>query len=206
VQAFLSVKGWDGQPVSTSFQFNNYRRWLESKVAGLDKPVRVINCTEGGAYIQNMEHMTLAEAKAQLDAQPLDVDGVLDATLAAFDSRKQKKLLAAQISRMQRALNAAVAEVARCETLLTQLRTKPAAFKNLDKFEKRLRAALAQAPFITAWSSVECEEARRMCANAKSLEDTILASRTLYSVIRKSAQAARPLLNETLDYIRGHAA
>jgi hypothetical protein len=206
VQAFISVKGWDGQPVSTSFQFNNYRRWLEHKVGSLEKPLRVINCTEGGAYIQNMEHMTLAEAKAQLGNEPLDVDGTLDAALAGFDKKKQKKLLEAQISRMQKALNASVAEVTRCETLLTQLRTKPGAFKNLDKFEKRLRAALAQAPFITAWSSIECEEARRLCANAKSLEDTVSASRTLYNVIRKSAQAARPLLNETLQYVREHGA
>lgn len=206
VQSFLSVKGWDGQPVATSFQFNNYRRWLENKVGTLEKPVRVINCTEGGAYIQNMEHMTLAEAKAGLGSEPLDVGGTLDRALAAFDRRKQKKLLEAQVTRMQKALNSAVAEVGRCETLLTQLRTKPGAFKNLDKFEKRLRAALAQAPFITAWSSLECEEARRMCANAKSLEDTLSASRTLYNVIRKSAHAARPLLGETLEYVREHGA
>ena len=203
VQAFVSVRGWDGQPIFTSFQFNNYRRWLEKKIGSLQGSVQVLNCTEGGAYIQNMDHLTLAEATARLPVEPLDVDAVLDGTLAEFDRRKQKKQLEGQVSKMQKALNTAVAEVGRCETLLTQLRTKPAAFKNLDKFEKRLRAALAQAPFITAWANLEVESAQRMCANAKSLEDTVTASRTLYSVVRKSAFAARPLLSETLQYVRG---
>jgi hypothetical protein len=203
VQPFLSVRGWDGNPISTSFQFNNYRRWLESKVRSLDGGTRVLNCTEGGAFIEHMEHMTLAEATASLTPEPLDVDAVLDGVLAGFDRKKQRKSVEGQVARMQKALNTAVAEVESCERLLKQLRTKPTAFKNLDKVEKRLRAALAQAPFITAWSNLEVEAAQRMCANAKSLEDTVSASRTLYSVIRKSAHAARPLLSETQDYVRG---
>jgi hypothetical protein len=149
-----------------------------------------------------MEHMTLMDAVAQLDRTPLGAGAVLDGALAAFDRRKQKKLVEAQISRMQKALNSALAEVSRCEALLFQLRTRPVAFANLDKCEKRLRAALTQAPFITAWANLEVEAAQRICANAKSLEDTVTASRALYAVVRKSAQAARPILNETLQYVR----
>lgn len=206
VQSFLSVRGWDGQPVYTSLQFDNYRRWLEAKVAELGGAVRVINCTEGGAYIQNMEHMTLAQAAAGLATAPLDVGAVLDAAQAAFDRRKHKKLLETQIVRMQKALNSADAEVTRCETLASQLRTKPVAFKQLDKEEKKLRASLAQAPFVSAWSGPEIEAAQRCCANATSLEDTVTASRALYGIVRKSARAARPLLSETLQHVRGSGA
>jgi hypothetical protein len=201
-QSFISVRGWDGEPVFTSVQFDSYRRWLEATVADLKNSVRVINCTEGGAFIQSMEHMTLAEAAAGLDRAPIDVGAVLDRAVAAFDRRKQKKLLEALITRMQRALNGALTEIARCETLLTQLRTKPAAFRNLDKSEKRLRAALAQAAFITAWANLDVEAAQRTCANAKSLEDTVSASRALYAIVTRSALAVRPILNGTLQYVR----
>lgn len=206
VQSFLSVRGWDGQPVYTSLQFDNYRRWLENKVAELGGSVRVVNCTEGGAYIQNMEHLTLAQASAGLGSTPLDVGAVLDRAQAAFDPRRHKKLLEAQIVRMQRALNSADAEVTRCETLVSQLRTRPVAFKQLDKEEKKLRASLAQVPFVSAWAGIEIEAAQRCCANATSLEDTIVASRTLYAIVRKSARAARPLLSETLQHVRGSGA
>lgn len=206
VQSFLRVRGWDGQPVYTSLQFDNYRRWLENRVAELAGSVRILNCTEGGAHIQNMEHLTLAQASAGLAAAPLDVDAVLDAAQATFDRRKHKKLLEAQIVRMQKALNSADAEVSRCETLAAQLRSKPVAFKQLDKEEKKLRASLAQVPFVSAWSGPEIEAAQRSCANASSLEDTITASRALYAVVRKSARAARPLLSETLQHVRGSGA
>jgi hypothetical protein len=149
-----------------------------------------------------MEHMTLAEAAVGLDRAPIDIAGVLDRAVATFDRRKQKRLLEAHITRMQRALNVALAEIARCETLLTQLRTKPAAFRNLDKSEKRLRAALSQAAFITAWANLDVEAAQRTCANAKSLEDTVSASRALYAIVKRSALAVRPILNETLQYVR----
>jgi hypothetical protein len=204
-QAFLQVPGWEGRPVFTSSQFDNYRRWLEETVAGLEHPVRVINCTEGGAHIQHMEQLSLADAVASLDLSGIDVDGVLDAALARFEARKVKKELERQVTRMQLALNQSLAEVSRCETLCRQLQKNPAAFRNLEKSEKRLRAALAQAPFVTAWASAAVEAAQRTCANATSLEDNLKASRALYSVVEDAARAARPILSETLQYVRRSA-
>jgi hypothetical protein len=201
-QMFIQVPGWDGQPVFTSVQFDNYRRWLESTVATLNPPIRVLNCTEGGAFIQSTEHMTLARAISELNPGPVDVKGVLDGVLARFEARKIKKQLERQITRMQLALNEALGEVSRCEALVGQLRTNPAAFRNLDKSEKKLRAALARAPFVTAWASADVEAAQRTTANAKSLEDTVTASRALYSVVKSSALSARPILSDTLQYVR----
>jgi hypothetical protein len=203
VQSFLTVRGWDGQPIHTSLQFDTYRRWLEKRVAELEGSVRVINCTEGGAYIQNMEHLPLAQVTEQLPAVKFDAGAILDAAVAGFEPRKQSKQLEAQIVRMQKAMNTADTEVTRCETLVSQLRARPAAFQQLDKVELKLRASLAQAPFVSAWSGLEIEAAQRSCANAKSLEDTVSASRALYGIVRRSARAARPLLSETLHAIRG---
>jgi len=205
-QHFIQVPGWHGEPVFTSVQFDNYRRWLEATTAALESKVRVLNCTEGGAYIQNMEHLPLAEALSGLSLGPLDVDGVLDQALSTFQGPKTRKQVEHQVTRMQLALNEALSEVARCETLVGRLQTDPSAFKSLDKCEKKLRAALAQAPFVTAWASTAVEAAQRTCANARSLEDTVHATRALYAVVKDSAQATRPILAETLRHIKGQRA
>lgn len=205
-QHFVQVRGWDGQPVLTSVQFDNYRRWLESTTAGLESKVRVLNCTEGGAYIQHMEHLPLAEALSGLSLEALDVEGVLDRALAAFQGPRTKKQVEHQVTRMQLALNEALSEVTRCETLVARLETDATAFKSLDKCEKKLRAALAQAPFVTAWASTAVEAARRTCANAKSLQDTVRATLALYAVVKNSAHATRPILAETLRHVKGRAA
>ena len=204
-QYFVQVRGWEGQPVSTSIQFDNYRRWLEMTVAELQGARRVINCTEGGAYIQAMEHMTLAQAKAEIELSPVDVGGVLDGALEAFDSSKMKKQVERQVARMQAALSAALADVGRCESLISKL-TDRAAFRNLEKCERKLRASLASVPFVTAWDSAAIEAARRTSANAASLEDNVRASRALYGVVKDSALKTRPILAETSRYLRGGGA
>lgn len=204
-QNFFQVRGWDGQPVYTSVQFDGYRRWLESTVVALKHSVRVVNCTEGGAYIESMEHETLAHTVASLDLAALDTAAVLDRALLTFEPRKLKKQLEVQVTRMQHALNGALAEVNRCETLLGQLRTHPAAFKKLDRSEKKMCAALASAPFVRAWASAAVEAAQRTCSNATSLEGTVRASRALYAIIKESAHEVRPILSDTLSYVRGSA-
>jgi len=202
-QHFVQVRGWDGQPVFTSVQFDNYRRWLEATTAGLQSKVRVLNCTEGGAYIQAMEHLPLAEALSGIELGPLDVEAVLDRASSSFQASKTRKQVERQITRMQLALNEALSEVARCETLVARLETEQAAFKSLEKCEKKLRAALAQAPFVTAWASTAVEAAQRTCANAQSLADNLHATRALYAVVRDSALATRPILAETLRHVKG---
>ncbi|HKO90360.1 MAG TPA: 6-hydroxymethylpterin diphosphokinase MptE-like protein [Polyangiaceae bacterium] len=201
-QHFVQVRGWDGQRVYTSVQFDNYRRWLEATTAALESRVRVLNCTEGGAYIQAMEHLPLADALNGLELGPLDVDGVLDQAYSSFQGSRTKKQVERQVTRMQHALNEALSEVARCETLVARLESDASAFKSLEKCETKLRAALAQAPFVTAWASTAVEAARRTCANATSLADNVRATRALYAVVKDSAHATRPILAETLRHVK----
>lgn len=206
VQQFIQVRGWDGEPVFTSLQFDAYRCWLESAAASVERPVRIVNCTEGGAYIQSMEHQTLARTILELDLKPIDIEGILDAAIAAFKPRKLKKPLERQIMQMQLALNSALNEASRCETLVGQLKTSSSASRNLDKSEKKMRDALIQAPFVTAWASADIDAARRTSANATSLEETVRASRVLYSVVKDSAQGARSILSDSLRHIRASGA
>lgn len=65
----LQVKDWDGNPVNTSPALNMYRKWIERRVerARRERPeLEWINATEGGAYIQGMQHMLLSEVLAEL--------------------------------------------------------------------------------------------------------------------------------------------
>lgn len=60
----LQVRDWNGNPVQTSAALDMYRRWIEKRVETAQKEtpeVEFINATEGGAYIQGMQHRKLAE-------------------------------------------------------------------------------------------------------------------------------------------------
>jgi hypothetical protein len=70
----IGVPAWDrGGLVWTSLDFNLFRYWFQEK-AGLlhaQRPITLINATEGGAFIEGFEHIPLAEAIARhLDPAP----------------------------------------------------------------------------------------------------------------------------------------
>lgn len=63
--ALLWLKGLDGKPVASKYDWVTFHQWFEKMMANLienGSSTRVINATEGGAYIEGMEHITLQEA------------------------------------------------------------------------------------------------------------------------------------------------
>lgn len=61
----LWLKGLDGKPVASRFDWVTFHQWFEKRmqdVRGEGYTQKVINATEGGAYIEGMEHMTLKDA------------------------------------------------------------------------------------------------------------------------------------------------
>jgi hypothetical protein len=68
----LEVKSWDGQgKVRTSNDFRYFKNWFE-KEGGLAVKMgkRICNCTEGGAYIENWEHLPLLDLIVSLEEVP----------------------------------------------------------------------------------------------------------------------------------------
>lgn len=61
--AVIAVKGYYGDTVNTSIQLSIFREWIERRLRMADTAgIRFINSTEGGAYIEGMEHIPLKEA------------------------------------------------------------------------------------------------------------------------------------------------
>lgn len=61
----LWLKGLDGRPVASKFDWVTFHQWFEREMICLREAgssTRVINATEGGAWIEGMEHIALKEA------------------------------------------------------------------------------------------------------------------------------------------------
>lgn len=55
---YFEVKGYDGGKVVTEHNMNIYRKWIEDVIRGR-KNIHFYNATEGGAYIEGAENITL---------------------------------------------------------------------------------------------------------------------------------------------------
>lgn len=81
----LWLKGLNGKPVPSKFDWVTFHQWFENYMEFVKKEkiqVEVINATEGGAWIEGMEHMTLAEAVERHVGDGADIDGIIEKAVA----------------------------------------------------------------------------------------------------------------------------
>ncbi len=58
----ITAKGYYGDTVSTTVQLSMFREWIERRLTSEDaKSIKLINATEGGAFIEGMKHIPLKE-------------------------------------------------------------------------------------------------------------------------------------------------
>lgn len=63
----ITAKGYYGDTVSTTVQLSMFREWIERRLTSEDaKSIKLINATEGGAYIEGMNHMPLKKTLSNM--------------------------------------------------------------------------------------------------------------------------------------------
>ncbi len=80
VKELLWLKGLDGKPVPSRYDWVTFHQWFEKEMAGIrlsGSGPMVVNATEGGAFIEGMEHITLREALGRHARRPLDAAGII---------------------------------------------------------------------------------------------------------------------------------
>jgi hypothetical protein len=195
----VELPGWHGTPVSSTFMFAMFHRWFVEAAARVAGSVRLVNATEGGVYIEGMEHRPLAEVVAAF-VDDLDVGAALDEVVGELDVEARRARVTAWRARTRRDL-ARAARLARVASALVD-RGTPAALRRLARVERQLAAALADHPFaaLPAQRSVEAalDEARRPATEA----DYLRASRALFAAVAVTCEDVAAALART-DPARG---
>ncbi len=112
----LWLEGVNGERVRTKFDWVTFHSWFTEYMRRhheAESTTHVINATEGGAYIEGMEHMTLKEVQekyvskdypiedilsmAESSVQKIDYDGLLSSYTAILTSLKKIKAMALSI-------------------------------------------------------------------------------------------------------------
>ncbi|MBI5344176.1 MAG: motility associated factor glycosyltransferase family protein, partial [Deltaproteobacteria bacterium] len=76
----LWLKGLDGKSIPSKYDWVVFHQWFESFMRSLKEtndPTKVINATEGGAFIEGMEHVTLKEAIDRHILHPAPVEEII---------------------------------------------------------------------------------------------------------------------------------
>lgn len=186
----LELPGWHGDRVPTSFSFAMFHRWFVDTMRGVTG-CSVYNCTEGGAWIEGMQHVPLAEVSPLL-ASHVDVGGILDATIAATDA-------AARQGAVARNLRSQISQLRRARKLALHARKLArhgggGREHQLQRAERALAASLRPIEFASLLAQRELERALDIAAHDGERASYLEASLTLFDTVVRVADQLLPIL------------
>lgn len=95
VECQISVKGNYEENVTTTATLKLYVEWFENYIAGMKKRrnVRIINATEGGAFIKGTELMKLSDAIKENCTKETDFDACIQKMESEFSEEERKVII-----------------------------------------------------------------------------------------------------------------
>ena len=187
----LTLPGYYGGTVLTKrdyaqfhAEFENHAEIENAKV----NPIRLFNCTEGGAYIKGFEHIPLAEAIADINSfqsAMSDITSHFKAAQADLDVAGRRKLLAARLQQAKTALEKSYQLAIRCAKVATQVQKAKVKVSALTKAESDLSRAIAGSAFIALVDQTEINNAIQIGMRAKTIQQSLAASGVLYTLVMR---------------------
>jgi hypothetical protein len=204
------VPAWGGRGiVTTTDEFDYYRRWLESSVETakreLADPPRFINASEGGVSIAGFEEISFRDVVASFPVRDVPDLADLVRTLppAASDDRRREwaRALAGSARGVEDAAVAARDVAARATTLHRGERVPvTAAFEDLASAESDLIGALRAAPLVDGYSFLAADRALEGAADedpdgARAVAGAIVAEQRMHDEIAVAARSVATLFD-----------
>jgi hypothetical protein len=190
----VELPGWNGGTVPSSFMFALFHRWFVERMKGVTSTT-VFNCTEGGAFIEGMQHVPLAEVP--LGAAKVDVSAVLQRTQESLDRGRSLRMIdhfevfTADLRRARKLGALARREIAR-------QRTGP----SLARLEHALARTLEPLAFASLLAQREVERANDVARRAGSEGDYLAASTALMTTLEDVIAQLEPALETAVVQLR----
>lgn len=194
----IELPGWHGDSVPSSFMFSMFHRWFVERMR--DVSANVFNCTEGGAFIEGMTHVPLADVIAQLPQ--CDATAILESV--TIDRGAREAQLAERFAIVMRELRQARHLAKRARMFARR------GHADLAATEHKLGATLHRLSFISLLAQHEIERAQDIARRDGG--GYLAASVALFDTLLGVIDHLEPVLHGALDHLRpqrrhhGHAA
>jgi hypothetical protein len=195
----VEVPGFYGGMVPTSPSFSNFREWFEQLTELHGKDHRLVNCTEGGCFIQGMEHLALAEVMAGLPAHKPDVRAVLAQAESSKAVVERSQRMRRRHVAMTRDLGIVADLSKKCLRLIDKAMTKPQFLGLLSQAEAQLKPAAAKIQALNLATQEAIKAAVGGGGEIKTVRDSLRFSKKLYTIIFEQARLLHREAQAVLD-------
>lgn len=200
----LTLPGYYGGTVLTKQDYAVFHAEFENLAEtenAKSNPIRLLNCTEGGAYIKGFEHIPLAGAIADINSSNTEISDIASrfkATLADVDVAGRRKVLAARLQQAKAALEKSYLLAVRCAKVATQVQKAKVKLSALTKAELDLSRAIEGSAFIALANQAEINNAIQIGMRAKTIQQSLAASRVLYTLVMREVPNILPKVNTAI--------
>jgi hypothetical protein len=161
--------------------------------------IRLLNCTEGGAFIEGFEHVSLCDAKRYvLNKNPqLHITDTLEGILINSNSLTRRQKLHQSLKFIRSSLVDTEALAWSC-VRLAQASMKDGNLEKLGLEEKKLVDVIQKNPFVSLVAQDQIISALNLGTSAETMADSLSASNILFRVLIDTVGELLPMLEHTM--------
>ena len=201
----MKLPGYYGGEVVTRQDYAQFHNDFE-KLAAIEnakaKPIRLINATEGGAYIQGFEHIPLAEAiDLYIPKSPQEIAVRFDDAAQTIDPIARSRILLKSLQGIEASLEKSVHFAKKCVTTTRKIKKGTSSAKlleELDRNEKELMSHIKQARFISIPNQAQIMNAVMETSGAQDMNTILDFALPLYKATIDTSAIALPLVKRNI--------
>ena len=191
-ETLLTLPGYFGDTVFTRPNYHLFHGEfvaLAKHEISLPHPTPLVNCTEGGAYIEGFEHISLSEAITKyIGSEDKNISEKIQSACQTTDptrrleiSRTAKLNIVKDIEKVRRL-------VKECQTLSRPGKTASAKMKKLQDKERSLINSIRRTPFISLPNLDSMVKAMEMAGDTSNINETNMVARFIYDSVEATAK------------------
>jgi len=203
-----TLPGYFGGLVNTKFDYamfhGEFVRWANLFLQASPKP-RLINCTEGGAYIEGFEHISLRLAAAELESQTAPIIDKKAFFRSIFESNNKESRLSSlhtALTEISNALKDSAIIANKCTELAGHIESGKTRLDELSKHEKNLMQIIKASNFISIAIQDQIRKTLKMSTPSSTLAQNLVASRLLYKMIIEESNKISPAVSQSLSIVK----
>lgn len=201
----IRLPGYYGGEVVTRQDYALFHNDFE-KLASIENtkvnPIRLINATEGGAYIKGFEHIPLAEAiNIYLPKDQQNIEARFSDAARTIDPIARSKILLKSLEGIKDALEKSVNFAKTCNAITKKIKKNsptPKLLQELDRAEKELMDHIKQARFISIPNQAQIMNAVMESGGVHDMNAILDFALPLYKATIDTSAIALPLIRKNI--------
>jgi hypothetical protein len=192
VETVLTLPGYYGGTVQTRPNYHLFHGEfvvIAKHEASLKNPTPLVNCTEGGAFIEGFEHIGLQDAVAKYisrDAQ--DFSGAIAAACNSVNYVKRETQCLEAKKRIKNNIEEILLLIAECRQFTSKTKLTPKQLSQLNKVEKKLIQSLSKTPFISLPNVEQVKKSVEMSGDTSTVAEANKVAEFIYDTVEMTGR------------------